>query len=142
MTPQKSRWETVTSRKPQERELYRYYGLDYADQRSDSGIASGQALGPAEQKTTAQRGTGARNASISETGDGDGTATGHQGEARTAEPITGGRGARFPRLRRSDRPATPLASFREGRPRGTRDDPQILQMTQWLDPDRVVLLDD
>ena len=27
----------------QERELYVYYGLDYADQRSDSGIPSGQA---------------------------------------------------------------------------------------------------
>ena len=41
----------------QERELYAYYGLIYADQRSDSGLPSGQALGTRKQKTTTKRGT-------------------------------------------------------------------------------------
>jgi sporulation protein YlmC with PRC-barrel domain len=36
----------------QERELYAYYGLDYADQRSDSGVPSGQAQGIQKPKAT------------------------------------------------------------------------------------------
>ena len=36
----------------QERELYAHYGLDYADQRSDSGVPSGQAQGVQKPKTT------------------------------------------------------------------------------------------
>jgi sporulation protein YlmC with PRC-barrel domain len=54
----------------QERELYVYYGLDYAGQRSDSGIPSGQATAVQPGKgTKAQRGSAGHDTSGRNTDD-------------------------------------------------------------------------